>query len=552
MFGPFTNNTENKELYATFIPKIEAYRAKLQAGILEEYKLADNLIPQETGVDVTSIPEKVLTKEELEIVNTPGYELVKQIASGELTAVEVFKAYAKTATAAHQLTNCAMELFLDEGLKRAEELDAYYKKTGQTVGPLHGLPVSLKEHYNYKGKVTHGACVSKIENVTENWCLTVEVLLEAGAVFYIRTTEPQTLMHLCSNNNITGLCRNPSNTALTTGGSSSGEGALVAMRGSVFGLGSDIGGSIRCPAAFCGVFGLRPTQKRLSMKNVTICGTGVGEAVVCVLGPLARSAQDIDLFMKASLDAKPWQRDATIVPLPWRDVPVPAAKDLRVAIMYDDGVVKPTPPIIRGLKHAAERLKAAGVKVVEWDPFGVLELAEICGSFYNADGNKGQKDGLAASGEPLCELSKIALSFGCGDEGLSAAEEHIGQGIRDKYRIEYQDKMVELGVDFILSPTYVSVATKPEKIHYWGYTSLWNVLDFPNVVFPTGLKCDPALDVPDRSYKPRSELEAYEYGLYDIAEDFKGAPISLQLTGRRWLDEEVVKAAQTVHEIVAV
>ncbi|KAG7704770.1 hypothetical protein KL914_004161 [Ogataea haglerorum] len=552
MFGPFTNNTENKELYATFIPKIEAYRAKLQAGILEEYKLADNLILQETGVDVTSIPEKVLTKEELEIVNTPGYELVKQIASGELTAVEVFKAYAKTATAAHQLTNCAMELFLDEGLKRAEELDAYYKKTGQTVGPLHGLPVSLKEHYNYKGKVTHGACVSKIENVTENWCLTVEVLLEAGAVFYIRTTVPQTLMHLCSNNNITGLCRNPSNTALTTGGSSSGEGALVAMRGSVFGLGSDIGGSIRCPAAFCGVFGLRPTQKRLSMKNVTICGTGVGEAVVCVLGPLARSAQDIDLFMKASLDAKPWQRDATIVPLPWRDVPVPAAKDLRVAIMYDDGVVKPTPPIIRGLKHAAERLKAAGVKVVEWDPFGVLELAEICGSFYNADGNKGQKDGLAASGEPLCELSKIALSFGCGDEGLSAAEEHIGQGIRDKYRIEYQDKMVELGVDFILSPTYVSVATKPEKIHYWGYTSLWNVLDFPNVVFPTGLKCDPALDVPDRSYKPRSELEAYEYGLYDNAEDFKGAPISLQLTGRRWLDEEVVKAAQTVHEIVAV
>ncbi|KAG7900922.1 hypothetical protein KL935_002855 [Ogataea polymorpha] len=552
MFGPYTNNTENKELYATFIPKIEAYRAKLKAGILEEFKLSDSLIPLETGIDVTGIPEKILTKEELTIVNTPGYELVKQLASGKLTAVQVFKAYAKTATAAHQLTNCAMELFLDEGLKRAEELDAYYKKTGKTVGPLHGLPVSLKEHYNYKGKVTHGACVSKIENVTDNWCLTVEVLLEAGAVFYIRTTEPQTIMHLCSNNNITGLCKNPTNTALTTGGSSSGEGALVAMRGSVFGLGSDIGGSIRCPAAFCGVFGFRPTQKRLSMKNVTSCSTGVGEGVVCVLGPLARSAQDIDLFMKVSLDGKPWNRDATILPLPWRDVPVPAAKDLKVAIMYDDGVVKPTPPIIRGLKHAAEKLKAAGVKVVEWDSFGVLELVEICGSFYNADGGRAQKAGLAASGEPICELSKIALSFGCGEKGLSAAEEHIGQGIRDKYRIEYQDKMVELGVDYILSPAYVSVAAKPEKIHYWGYTSLWNVLDFPNVVFPTGLKCDPALDAPDKSYKPRSELETYEYGLYDNAENFKGAPISLQLTGRRWLDEEVVKAAQTVHEIVAV
>ncbi|KAH3663518.1 hypothetical protein OGAPHI_004919 [Ogataea philodendri] len=550
MFGTFTNTTEDAKLYATYVPKIEAYRAKLKAGILEEYKLKEELVPKEFGVDVTQIPEQILSKKELAIVNTPGYKLVEEIASGKLTSVEVFKAFAKTATAAHQVTNCAMELFLDEGLKKAEELDEYYEKTGKTVGPLHGLPVSLKEHYNYKGKVTHGACVSRIENITDNWCLTVEVLLEAGAVFYVRTTEPQTIMHLCSNNNITGLCRNPNNTSLTTGGSSSGEGALVAMRGSVFGLGSDIGGSIRCPSAFCGIFGLRPTQKRLSMKNVTFSSNGVGEGVVCVLGPLARSAQDIDLFMKASLGGKPWERDPILIPLPWREVAVPAAKDLKIAIMYDDGVVKPTPPILRGLKVATEKLKAAGATVVEWESFGVLELAETCGAFYNADCNKAQKDALAASGEPVLELSKIAMSFGCGDKGLSATEEHIGQGLRDSHRVKYHDKMAELGVDFILSPTYVSVAAKPETIHYWGYTSLWNILDFPNVVFPTGLKCDPSLDAPDKSYQPRSELEKYEYELYDDAENFKGAPISLQLTGKRWFDEEVVKASQVVHEIV--
>ncbi|KAG7891124.1 hypothetical protein KL936_002408 [Ogataea polymorpha] len=551
MYGRYVNDTENPELYATFMPKVEAYRAKLKAGILDEYKLPDELVPKGVGVDVTSLAEKILTKPELAIIDTPGYQLVEKIASGELTSVEVFKAFAKTATVAHQTTNCAMELFMDEGLKRAEELDEYYKKTGKTVGPLHGLPISLKEHYNYKGKVTHCANVIRIDNVTDNWCLTVEVLLNAGAVFYVRTTEPQTLMHLCSNNNITGLCLNPNNTALTPGGSSSGEGAIVAMKGSVMGLGSDIGGSIRCPAAFCGVFGLRPTQKRLSMKNVTFSFTGVEEGVVCVLGPLARTAQDIDLFMKVSLDAKPWERDATLIPLPWRDVPVPAAKDIKVAIMYDDGVVKPTPPILRGLKYAAEKLKASGVTVVKWEPFGVKECVETVNCFYSADANKAQKDALAASGEPVLELTKNALAFGRGDDGWSATEERLGQALRDKYRMEYQDKMMELGVDFILSPTYVSVAAKLETIHYWGYTSLWNVLDFPNVVFPTGLKCDPAVDVPDSGYAPRSDIEKYEYELYKDAKEFKGAPISLQLTGRRWFDEEVVKAAQVVHEIVS-
>ncbi|GMF32677.1 unnamed protein product [[Candida] boidinii] len=177
-----------------------------------------------------------MTKEELEIINLTGCKLAEKIASGEYTSVTVFKAYAKRATMAHQLTNCAMELFTDEGLKRAEELDEYFKKNGKTVGFLHGLPVSLKEHYDYKGRITHAGYVAYIDRVSEEWCLTSKCLYDQGAVFYIRTTEPQCLMHLCSNNNITGKCLNPTNTSLTPGGSSSGEGALAAMKGSVFGL----------------------------------------------------------------------------------------------------------------------------------------------------------------------------------------------------------------------------------------------------------------------------------------------------------------------------
>ncbi|KAH3663521.1 hypothetical protein OGAPHI_004922 [Ogataea philodendri] len=550
-FGKFVNTTEDPELFATYKPKIEAYKARLAAGVLPEYALPTDLLPQKLGVDATLIATKHLSDSELKIVDTPAYILVDEIASGKLTSVEVFKAYAKTATAAHQLTNCAMELFVDEGLKRAEELDAYYKKTGKTVGPLHGVPISLKEHYNYKGRITHGATVGMIDNVTEGFCSLLELLYNAGAVFYVRTTEPQSLMHLCSNNNITGLCKNPANTALTTGGSSSGEGAIVTLKGSAMGVGSDIGGSIRAPAAFCGCWGLRPTQKRVTELDLTTNTLGAPEAVVAVLGPLARCAQDLDLFMKVQADSKPWENDPTIIPLPWRTVAAPATKDLKVAIMYDDGVVKPTPPILRGLKVAAEKLKAAGATVVEWESFGVEELVATVNCMYNSNGNTAQKKSFAKSGEPLQELTKIALSFGKGDEMLTALEEHMLVYTRETYRVKYHNKMKELGIDFILSPTYASVAAKPETIHYWGYTSLWNILDFPNVIFPTGLRCDPSLDAPDKSYQPRSELEKYEYELYDDAENFKGAPISLQLTGKRWFDEEVVKASEIIHKIIS-
>lgn len=546
----FENTTENQTLFETFKPKIEQYRAKLSAGILDEYKLPDELIPTESGIDVTSIPEKIMSEKEIAITELKAVDLASKIATGEFTAVEVFNAYAKRATAAHQLTNCAMELFMDEGLQRAKELDAFFEKEGKTVGPLHGVPVSIKEHYDYKGKVTHGGYVGLLDNISTETNQCLQILYDAGAVYYIRTSEPQCLMHLCSNNNITGLTKNPRNTNLTTGGSSSGEGAITAMKGSALGVGSDIGGSIRCPAAFCGVWGMRPTQKRIPLLPLVPAGEKVQDAVNCSLGPFARCAEDLELFMKVELFSEPWKNDPTLVRIPWKEVSAPVAKEIKVAIIYDDGVVKPTPPILRGLKTAAEKLTAAGVKVVEWDAKDVAECIAACGDAYNADGNYGQKSLLGLSGEPLCKLSKTALSFGCGGKGMSATEFESVFYTRNKYQGIVAKQMESLDVDFILSPAYVSVAAEPEKVQYWGYTNLWNILDYPNVIFPTGLVCDATLDAPDANYKPRSDIEKYEYGLYDDANKFVGAPISLQLTARRFYDEELVKASKLVAEII--
>lgn len=261
---------ENSEKYAKFVPKLKAYRQKLEDAILPEYSIElPDTIESLKNKQFNSVKylyeHKLLSETEFNITDTPASELVPKLAKGELTAVDVFKAFAKRATIAHQFTNCAMEIFNDEGLERAKYLDEYLAKEKKPIGPLHGLPISLKEHYNFKGKVTHSAYVSLIDNVTPEHGATTQVLENLGAVFYIRTNEPQTLMHLCSNNNYIGLTRNPYNLSLSSGGSSSGEEALVSFGGSPIGLGSDIGGSIRSPSAFSGCIGLRPTTQRVSL-----------------------------------------------------------------------------------------------------------------------------------------------------------------------------------------------------------------------------------------------------------------------------------------------
>lgn len=554
MFGKYINDTEDPQKYKLWKPKIEAYRARLHAGIKDEFKLPDYLLPTpeelEHGIDARALAAKALTGEEMDITSSSATQLARKIAKGELTAVEVFKAFAKTATVAHQLTNCAMELFVEEGLQRALELDAYYAETGKTVGPLHGLPISLKEHYAFKGKIVHAGYVGKLDYVSDKNSAIVQALYDQGAVFYVRTAEPQMLMHVCTNNNITGKCRNPCNTALSPGGSSSGEGVLAAMNGSAFGIGSDIGGSIRAPAAFCGAWGLRPSTKRISLTGVVgPYDDQAPDIVYPTLGPLARCAEDLDLCMKALIDLQPWQHDPLVLPIPWRDAPTPEPKNLKIAICYDDGVVKPTPPILRALKVAKAKLEAAGVEVVEWKLKDVEKLVYTCYVAYNYDHNYGQKKRLALSGEPVVHLSQKNFSFGKGDEQLTGLDVQRLISIRDEYRCIYMDLMNEMGIDYILSPTYVAPASKPETITYWGYTCLWNILDFPNVVFPTGLRVQ-SEDQIDKSFVPRNELEKYEYTLYSGPEDFINAPICLQLTGRRYTDENVVKAAKVLSSIM--
>jgi len=140
--------------------------------------------------------------------------------------------------------------------------------------------------------------------------------------------------HMDCSNPIYGATCNPYNRKLTSGGSSGGEGAALGLRCSAIGIGTDIGGSVRIPAAFCGVYGLRTTALRNPYKGVILAGSG-NESIRCIIAPLANSLADINLFQQALLDAEPWEEETSLVPLEWKPTHI-QPHEVTIGIIWDD------------------------------------------------------------------------------------------------------------------------------------------------------------------------------------------------------------------------
>jgi Asp-tRNA(Asn)/Glu-tRNA(Gln) amidotransferase A subunit family amidase len=216
-----------------------------------------------------------------------------------------------------------------------------------------------------------------------------------------------------------GTTTNPHNTRLTPGGSSGGEGALIGFKGSPLGIGTDVGGSIRCPAAHCGIYGFKPTAGRVPYGGCNAPMLPPGwEGILCTHGPMARSAADLELYMKLMADSEPWRRDPSLFVKPW--VPVRAGK-LRVGVLWDDGVVAPVAPMRRGLEMVAEKLRAAGHEVVPYTPYESKSAWEVLRKLYWPDGGRAVRNCLEEAGEPIHPLSAWIIDQG-GDRAPTADE----------------------------------------------------------------------------------------------------------------------------------
>ncbi|THV06030.1 amidase [Dendrothele bispora CBS 962.96] len=530
--------------------------AQRDACIPEDLRLpASFLAKYPPGSDVTSAAAEsgLMTDKELQITNpsNDATSILAAIKNKTVTSLEVMTAFMKRAAIGHQLLCCLAQIFFEEGLVRARELDEYYEKTGELIGPLHGLPISIKEHMNVKGKNATGGFSGDLGKLvaTENGHL-IQILWNAGAVFYCKTNQPQSLMHI-ETFSFWGQTLNPYNTKLTSGGSSGGCSALISFGGSPLSLGSDIGGSLRVPAASCGIYTLKPTTGRLPSESYPDVAPVAGnDAILPTGGPIARSSRDMELFFATVYSTQPWTEDPRLTPLPWYyHTPkwTGSGGKIRLGVMWHDGVVYPQPPIRRALKALVDALrKTDAFEISDYEPKMHADLVSTAHRLYFTDGAACVR--RRAAGEPLLHLTEWVTTLP--EVKDHTTHEHWALHLdRDKLRKMYADHWNSQNVDAVLCPAGPGPAQALQTSKYWGYTSAWNFVDYPAAVFPTGLSADPTLDPKDEKREPWSKYDAHSIACYE-PETFKNAPLSLQIVSRRNVDEAALMVLKEVEKVL--
>ncbi|KAE8346855.1 hypothetical protein BDV24DRAFT_157860 [Aspergillus arachidicola] len=517
----------------------------LRAAIPSEWIIPAHLLPPEHQTDVTSFPRQSgwFTNRELEILSTPAPRILAHLETGSWTSEEVTKVFCKAAAAAHQLTNCLSEILFDEAIARAKELDNHLRKTGKTKGPFHGLPISLKDNFNIIGKDSTVGFTSLVNDpATYNSTLT-DLLLQGGAVLYVKTNVPTAMMIAETVNNVFGRTVNPLNRKLTSGGSSGGESALISFGASRIGVGTDIGGSLRIPAACTGIFTLRPSFGRFPNFQ-TRSGLAGQEAVNSVNGPMASTLEEITFYSKTVIDQEPWVNDPKCLPIPWR--PAEPKHRLKLAVMWNDGIVTPTPPVTRALKETVDRLRRAGHEVIDWVPTGHKEARQLLQRKFVADGGKSVRGLLAPTGEPFREEMRDyekATELGVHEMWQIHLE-------RNNLQKDYLHRWNASGIDGILCPTTPYSSVEHGKFAYVGYTGVFNILDYSVVSFPCGVKASKALDASYHGHKALSDVDARIQHDYN-ASAVDGMPVSLQLVARRLEEEKVLMMTGVVLQAVS-
>ncbi|KAJ5161130.1 Amidase [Penicillium capsulatum] len=391
-------------------------RARQLALIPAEWRLSP--VPSvDSAPDALAYLRRILSPTELALTEeTDITVLLRKLSSGQLSSLDLTKAFAKRAALAHQLTTCCTEIFFEAAFSNAKELDEYLATTGKTVGPLHGLPVSIKDLFSVKGVDTSVGWVGLTNNPATADKSVAQTLRRLGAVLYVKTNLPQSMMMSDSYNHVFGQCVHPLNRTLISGGSSGGEGSLVAARGSPLGIGTDLGGSIRIPAALCGIYGLSPSQGRHPYER----GTPGQDIVRSVAGPMSLNLTTIERYMESLPCAASWELDQHTAPIPWRSsLASLRAKRLKIGFLVDDGVVRVQPPIARAIRDVIVALEAAGHEgvftlplgragpndalVFEWDASSHAYAYSLWEKAIFSDGGEGCRRRIEMTGEPLVE-----------------------------------------------------------------------------------------------------------------------------------------------------
>lgn len=552
-------------------------------------------LPDSTDLDksnILQIPRQSGILSDIELQITEEYdatELVDELANGNLTSEAVATAFCKRAAIAQQLTNCLTEILFDDAIARAKELDAHFDRTGKPFGPLHGLPISLKDTFQIKGyDASLGVAALCFKPSTTNSAL-VEHLLSLGAILYCKTNIPQTMMALDSHNNIFGRVRNPAHKDLTPGGSSGGEGALICLHGSPLGIGTDVGGSIRVPALCNGLYGVKPSHGRVPYAGQQ-GGLPAGSSklgIEVTAGPIAHSVRDCEMLLRVVGENQPWLFDPDVIPQAWdqqssvhNQLTSPRRKHqhpLRIGIARTDGHVTPLPPVQRMLDEVAKVLRLqpsthlTSIEVVELDLSSLLnKCIKTSNGLFSIDGTNTWFDLLEAQSEPLspwlkdrirrrepktaAEITKLqGQKLDLQTRALDIWRESGGFWVADpssSTTLSSRKQPIDREIDVFICPAAPHPIPPTDRWNDVNYTAAFNLLDLPAGIIPVRSVSAEDLACEIGSSEPLNGWDKINRGLWGEEERklYKGSVLSVQVVAPKLQERRLVEAMAVVDE----
>lgn len=509
------------------------------------------------------------------LTRLPAVELARLLQRREVSSEEVVRSYLDRIITLDGKIGAFVEVHRGPAFAAARAIDEA-RVRGDEVGPLSGLPVSIKESLDMEGRAPTLGIVARKSKLATRDAAVVTAVRRAGGVVIGRTNVPQLLLSHETRNPLYGFTKNPFSAAHAPGGSSGGESAALASGMSLLGVGTDIGGSIRVPAAWTGTAGLKPTLDRWSNRGSNGALTGQ-ETIRSQCGPMARSARDLAFFFNA-IDPREMCAEDPLVP-PLALAPIHALdqiKRLRVGYFVDDGLVKPSVAVGRAVGEAVRTLEGLGCAVVPFCPPNIRDAIGIYFATLSSDGGETAFEQLNGSAmEPtLAPLRRAASLPGPVRDALETTLRSLGEEraawllgqispksvatlwkltkrARD-YRLALIDQMARDRIDILLCPAHATPAvphTLSAQFTLGGsFSMLFNLVQFPaGVVLVTQVQPHETTRAIDER---KGSKDRFDTIAQRVDNESVGLPVGVQIVGRPFTDETVLSVMVAIETVM--
>src|SRR5215472_8025365 len=449
--------------------------------------------------------------------------MAASIRDGSVTVSELVEAHLNQIKRWNPKLNAFVSVD-ESGARTAAKLADEAVKARRPIGPLHGVPLTIKSSIDVAGLTCETGTRTRYRHIPTSDAPLVSRLKAAGAIVLGNTTVPEFLMAWETHSALYGITNSPWDPERTPGGSSGGEAAAIAACCSAGGIGSDGGGSIRVPAHFSGICGLKPTPGRIPATGHFPASVGPF-ALIGVVGPMARTVRDVELMFQAI--AGPDNGDPNAAPVPLRPADSRSLPQTRIGYFEDDGRTPVTPETRRAIQRSAECLRDAGFVVEPFRPEGLEEARQLWRVLFVDAVALLLWQAYQGREAEMYTIVREIVEASAGDPPVTTERLLDTLFRRDALRERFLNQMERYPI--LLCPVNAlpafrhgerSWTVEGRKVEYLdasSYSQWFNLLGNPGAVVPM-----------DRS-------------------DDEGLPIGVQIVGRPW-DEERVLAVAAVLE----